>query len=151
RDWSSDVCSSDLSRLAVAPCSGNAGVTMPSTTPEIVACTPEECMKYQVSSPSGTSTYQRVIPLRTKSENSAAQAATPSSPNSCSPWLYATARSTIESRSSTTARVSTKARNAVGTHLATSDSTATAKAISVAVGMAQPSGAPSLAETLMIR
>ena len=46
-------------------------------------------------------------------------------------------------RSSTTARVSRKARRAVGRPLPKMVSTATAKAMSVATGTAQPLGSPA--------
>ena len=48
----------------------------------------------------------------------------------------------IASRSSTTARVSRKVRSAVGRWVPITASTASAKAMSVAVGIAQPCSAP---------
>ena len=56
-----------------------------------------------------------------------------------------TAMITITIRSSTTARVSRNARSAVGRFEPTTASTASANAMSVAAGTAQPSGWPPLA------
>ena len=54
----------------------------------------------------------------------------------------------IASRSSTTARVSRKVRNDAGRWVLSKPSTASANAMSVAVGTAQPTGAPSLLSRL---
>ena len=76
------------------------------------------------------------------------QAIAPASHQMSRPVEKKTAITMIEPRSSAMAKVSRKARTACGKPAPTMASTVKAKAMSVAIGMAQPAGCPSLANTL---
>ena len=68
-----------------SPWIGRAGTQKPSSTPAMVACTPDSCMNTQASAASGTSTHQRIDRIRTASANTATTATAPSSAQKLTP------------------------------------------------------------------
>lgn len=96
----------------------------------------------QITRASGTYTYQPRTPLRSSSQKTPRPTTAPPSAAKSMESVKKTAMIRIANRSSTTARVSRKARSADGSDVPMTASTASAKAMSVAVGTAQPSSEP---------
>ncbi len=88
---------------------------------------------------------------RWRTYQSAIRATAASSWNRWNPCEKNTAITRIAPKSSTTASVSRNARSALGSDEPTIARTASANAISVAVGTAQPCGLPSFIARLVIR
>ena len=114
----------------------------PIATPAMVAWTPLLYISAQMTSASGTYTYQPRTPLRSSSQKTARPATAPPSAAKSRSSVKKTAMIRIAKRSSTTARVSRKARSADGSEVPMTARTASAKAMSVAVGTAQPAREP---------
>lgn len=104
----------------------------------MVAWTPLLYMRAQITRPSGTYTYQPRTPLRSSSQKTARPTTAPPSAAKFRVSVKKTAMIRMANRSSTTASVSRKARSALGSDVPMTASTASAKAMSVAVGTAQP-------------
>lgn len=114
----------------------------PMETPAIVAWTPLLYISAQMTRASGTYTYQPRTPLRSSSQKRTRPATAPPSAAKFRSLVKKIAMIRIAKRSSTTARVSRKARSADGSEVPMTARTASAKAMSVAVGTAQPSIEP---------
>ncbi len=137
-------CSQCAPKLSRVSRSRKTGIANPSITPAIVACTPEACTSPQVTAARGSSsdhdrTFRRASRAKSPSGTSAAASRTGSRP-----VVKNNAMITIAIRSSTTASVSRNVRSAVGKWLPITASTARAKAMSVATGIAHPSTAPGV-------
>lgn len=112
-------------------------------TPAMVAWTPLLYISAQITSASGTYTYHPRTPFRSSSQKTARPTAAPPSAAKSMELVKKTAMIRIAKRSSTTARVRRKARRALGRDVPMTARTARAKAMSVAVGTAQPWSEPS--------
>ncbi|CAM5503700.1 hypothetical protein SNARM312S_04695 [Streptomyces narbonensis] len=108
----------------------------------MVAWTPLLYMRPQMTRASGTYTYQPWTSLRRSSQKTTSPAIAPPSAAKFRSLVKKIAMIRIAKRSSTTARVSRKARSADGREVPMTARTASAKAMSVAVGTAQPSIEP---------
>ena len=95
---------------------------------------------------SGSTTHHRVKRIRCSSQNTASSAIAVTSGTTLMLLVYATAITMMAPMSSATASVSRNARSAAGRNRPVTASTARAKAMSVAHGMAQPraAGCPAL-------
>ena len=83
-----------------------------------------------------------LVRRRTSQPKAAMPARPPSSQSRLNPWAKTVAMMMIPPKSSATASVSRNARNDVGRRRPNAEMTATANAMSVAVGTAQPPGSP---------
>lgn len=111
-------------------------------TPAMVAWMPLLYIRPQTTSASGTYTYQPCTPLRSSSQKRPRPTKAPASAAKLMVSVKKNAMIRIANRSSTTARVSRKARRADGSDVPMTASTASAKAMSVAVGTAHPLSEP---------
>lgn len=114
----------------------------PIATPAMVAWTPLLYISPQMTRASGTYTYQPRTSLRSSSQNTASPITASPSAAKFSESVKKTAMIRIAKRSSTTASVSRNARSADGSEVPMTARTASAKAMSVAVGTAQPAVDP---------
>ena len=118
------------------------GTTMPRATPAIVAWTPDMCMQYQARMARGQRNHQWVILLAVRNPKAATRAMAPPSQPKLTPPAKNTAMTMMPPRSSATARVMRKVRAAGGRPRPKIARIASAKAMSVATGTAQPPYSP---------
>ncbi|SKF61902.1 Uncharacterised protein [Mycobacteroides abscessus subsp. abscessus] len=124
----------------------------PKPTPAMVACTPDCSMHHQAATAIGSSHQPlRTTRKRCSNHQAASSTATATSQNRLMPSEKKTAITRMAPRSSTMARVSKKARTPSGSPRPTTASTASAKAMSVAMGIAHPAGSPAADSPLMSR
>jgi|GEM_PF-4413506 len=115
----------------------------PSATPAIVACTPESSTRSHAARPSSTSTgmstrLPRPSTRWLRKPNTRMTGTAARSGSGARSVVKKNAMRTIAMRSSMTARARRNARTRAGRPRATSDSTPSANAMSVAVGIGQP-------------
>src|SRR5699024_9349917 len=128
---------------------GELRVSRPSSTPEMVACTPESNMNHQQATNNGTCRYHLSRRRCCSTNHTTPQASASPNDSQLTVLVNTIAITMIAPRSSTIARVSRKARRLGGRRGATTASTATAKAMSVAIGTAHPTRLPSGEARLM--
>lgn len=112
-------------------------------TPAMVEWTPLLYISPQMTRASGTYTYQPRTRLRSRNQKRTSPTRAPPSARKSMSLVKNTAMIRMANRSSTTARVSRNARRADGSEVPMTARTASAKAMSVAVGTAQPLIEPS--------
>ena len=125
------------------------GTMKPSRTPATVACTPEACTSVHTAKASGSSNHHDRTRRCTRTAKIPSGAMATRSGTTCSSAVKKMAMIVIARRSSTTASVSRNVRSADGRLRPITASTARAKAMSVATGIAQPCVAPPSARELI--